>query len=296
VTTRGGSVMIGAEKKQAANLSNCLIMMTLTLTIFTCGGKGGSNDPPPRSSLQFTTTAFDMWQTFDFNTLSAANLDANDHAREGTWVVDNDGEASMSASGERAAPAAFNGQQDSGGYGLKYEYLSGILPKNGSVGYAFASNKSAFTAGFWLYVPDEVGAYGEHDVFTINPFNSPQGTYVKLGDTWTGTDMRLMVFQAFNGGYSNTTVLLYPYNRWYWIWISYVQNSDVRVSAYDESLYFVGEVIHQNRAVNAPINNVWIGSLIGPSGTGMHKALYWDDFVLNWTNPQYPKDMKGQIQ
>jgi len=229
-----------------------------------------------------------MWQTFDFDTLSVANLDANDHSNKGTWVVDNDGEASMSASGERAAPAAFNGQLDNGGYGLTYEYLSGYLPKSGCVEYIFDSNKSAFAAGFWLYVPDEVGVYGEHDVFTINPFNAPEGTYIKLGDTWTGTEMRLMVFQYNNGGYSNTTVLLYPYNRWYWISLSYAQSGDVKVSAYNESLDFVGEVIHQNKAVNAPINNVWIGSLIGPSEMDMHKALYWDDLVLDWTDPQYP--------
>jgi hypothetical protein len=90
--------------------------------------------------------------------------------------------------------------------------------------------------------------------------------------------------------------LLDPYNRWYWISVSYVQNGYVKVSAYDESLNFVGELIHQNRTVNVPINNVWIGSLIGPSNTAMHKVLYWDDFVLNWTNPQYPIDMKGQIR
>ena len=287
MTVIGGVVGIFTENSRMAKIASCLITMTLSLTIFSCGGKGDSN-VPPRSSLQFTTTTFDVWQTFDFNTLSVANLDANDHCNEGTWVVDNDGEASMSASGERATPVAFNGQQDLGGYGLKYEYLSGILPRHGSVGYYFASNKSAFTAGFWLYVPDEVGVYGEHDIFTINPFNAAEGTYIKLGDTWTGTNMRLMVFQAYNGGYSNTTVLLYPYNHWYWISISYVQNGEVKVSAYDENLYLVGEVIHQNRSVNAPINNVWIGSLIGPSETGMHKVLYWDDFVLNWTNPQYP--------
>jgi hypothetical protein len=375
-----GDVIIVAENNQAAKLVSCLIMMTLSMTILSCGGKGGSNVPPPllqsikitpvnssivigyyrqftatgtfsdnsmqditkaviwssssttvviisnmagskglaatveigsatimatsgsiTGSTTFTVTAIptvdvDMWQTFDFDTLSVANLDANDHSNEGTWVVDNDGEASISASGERATPAAFNGQQDPGGYGLKYEYLSGTLPKNGCIGYYFASNKSAFTAGFWLYVPEEVGVYGEHDVFTINPFNAAEGTYIKLGDTWTGTDMRLMIFQAYNGGYSNITVLLYPYNHWYWISISYVQNGDVKVSAYDENLNFVGEVIHQNMTVNVPINNVWIGSLIGPSETGMHKVLYWDDFVLNWTNPRYPIGMKSHFR
>jgi hypothetical protein len=97
-----------------------------------------------------------------------------------------------------------------------------------------------------------------------------------------------VVDEQGTGVYSDADILLYPYNHWYWIWLSYVQNGDVRVSAYDENLYFVGEVFHQNRSVNAPINSVWIGSLIGPSETGMHKALYWDDLVLNWTNPQYP--------
>ena len=230
----------------------------------------------------------DLWQTFDFDQLTVANLDANDHSNEGTWVIDNSGEASMSASGERAAPAAFNGQRDAGGYGLTYEYLSGDLPQHGCAGYYFASNKSAFSAGFWLYVPDEVGVYGEHDVFTINPLNASEGTYLKLGDTWTGTDMRLMVFQYNNGGYSNTTLFLYPYNRWYWITIGYTQSGDVKVSAYDDSLKFVGEVVHQNKSINAPINNVWIGSLIGPSEETMHKVLYWDDLVLDWTNAQYP--------
>jgi hypothetical protein len=246
------------------------------------------------------TVDVDVWQTFDFDTLSVANLDANDHSNEGAWAVDNDGEATMSASGERAAPAAFNGQQDVGGYGLRYGYLFGDLPQSGCARYIFASNKSAFTAGFWLYVPDEVGVYGEHDVFTIIPFNSARGTYIKLGDVRIGAEMWLMIMQVADdnvtGVYSAAHILLDPYNRWYWISLSYVQNGYVKVSAYDESLNFVGELIHQNRTVNVPINNVWIGSLIGPSNTAMHKVLYWDDFVLNWTNPQYPIDMKGQIR
>jgi len=247
------------------------------------------------TTLTVTATAtvdVDMWQTFDFDVLSVANLDANDHCDEGTWVIDNDGEASLSAAGERPAPVDFNGQQDPGGYGLKYEYSSGILPQHGTVGYLFASNKSVFTAGFWLYVPDEVGVYGEHDVFTLNPFNSAQGTYIKLGDVKIGTEMWLMIMQVADdkvtGVYSDTHILLYPYNHWYWISLSYAQNGAVKVSAYDESLNFVGEVLHQNMTVNAPISDVWIGSLIGPSETDMHKVLYWDDFVLNWTNPQYP--------
>jgi hypothetical protein len=193
-------VITFAQNNHQVKTAGCLIIAILSLSVLSCGDKRGSS-APPRSSVQFTTTTFDMWQTFDFDTLSVANLDANDHSNEGAWVVDNDGEASMSASGERAAPAAFNGQQDPGGYGPKYEYLSGNLPhQSGCIGYYFASNKNVFTAGFWLYVPDEVGVYGEHDVFTINPFNAPEGTYIKLGDTWPGTDMRLRVFQPFNGG------------------------------------------------------------------------------------------------
>jgi hypothetical protein len=238
----------------------------------------------------------DMWQTFDFPTLNTANLAANAHTTLGSWYIVNDGDASTSNSGEKTAPAVFNGVSDStGSEGLAYAN-NGTDYRPGTVQYVFDTPKKSLTTGFWLYVPSGItGFWGEHDILCINTVSSGIDTYLKLGDP-TGSEMRLRLFiyDYDSNGYSTEYVVL-PQNAWYWIAVDYRNNDTVVVDVYDAGLAFVGSVNHapDGATPNDEIVGMWIGSLIGASESGMSGTIYWDDWVINWTDPKHPIGLVG---
>jgi hypothetical protein len=238
--------------------------------------------------------AVDMWQTFDFPTLNTANLAANAHTTLGSWNMVNDGDASTSNSGEKTAPAVFNGVSDSAGSeGLAYEN-NGTEYRPGTVQYVFDTRKKSFTTGFWLYVPSGMTGNddNEHDVLSINTFYSGTDTYLKLMNIGV-SEMILKSFIYYvdiQVGYYSTGYVSLPQNAWYWIAVDYRNNDTVIFDVYDASLAFVGSVNHASDGATPDdeIIGMWIGSLIGASEAGMSGTLYWDDWVINWTNPKHP--------
>jgi len=64
---------------------------------------------------------------------------------------------------------------------------------------------------------------------------------------------------------------------------------------YDANLAFVGSVNHASDGATPDdeIIGIWIGSLIGASESGMSGTIYWDDWVINWTNPKHPIGLVG---
>jgi hypothetical protein len=241
----------------------------------------------------------DMWQTFDFPTLNTANLAANAHTTLGSWSIVNAGDASTSNSGEKIAPAVFNGVGDTAGSaGLAYEN-NGTAYRPGTVQYVFDTHKKSFTTGFWLYVPSGMtGADdNEHDVLSINTFYSGTDTYLKLMNIGV-SEMILKSFIYYAdiqaGFYSSGHVSLQQ-NAWYWIAVDYRNNDTVVFDVYDASLAFVGSVDHASDGATPDdeIIGMWIGSLIGASENGMSGTMYWDDWVINWTNPKHPIGLVG---
>jgi uncharacterized protein YjdB len=265
-----------------------------TIITATSGSISGS------TTVTATATAtVDLWQTFDFPTLNATDLAAHAHTTLGSWNIDNVfGDASTSNAGENTAPAVFNGISDSGGSeGLAYAN-NGAEYRHGTVQYVFDTPKKSFTTGFWLYVPSGMtGFYGEHDILCINTVYSGTDTYLKIGDP-TGSEMRLRSFIFYtsnNTGIYSTAYVALPQDAWYWIAVDYRNNDRVVADVYDASLAFVGSVNHASDGAtpNDEIVGMWIGSLIGASEDGMSGTLYWDDWVINWTNPKHPIGLAG---
>ena len=295
------SVAWSSSNTSAATISNVAGSNGLAAAV----GGGATTITATSGSISGSTTltvtaiaTVDMWQTFDFPTLNTTNLAANAHTTLGSWNIDNDGDASTSTSGEKTAPAVFNGVSDSAGSeGLAYEN-NGTAYRHGTVQYVFDTYKTSFTTGFWLYVPSGMtGLYGEHDVLCISTVNSGTDTYLKLGDP-TGTEMRLRSFIFYtsnNTGYYSTEYVTLPQNAWYWIAVDYRNNDTVVVDVYDSSLAFVGSVNHASDGATPDdeIFGMWIGSLIGASESGMSGTIYWDDWVINWTNPKHPIGLVG---
>ncbi len=87
--------------------------LNMWASILTSGRSSGGSD---------ITAA--TWQTFDFSTLSNANLLANDHNGTGSWTVTDGGTVlSMSTSGPQALVSTVNGSSTAGGtYGLAMAY------------------------------------------------------------------------------------------------------------------------------------------------------------------------------
>jgi hypothetical protein len=295
------SVAWSSSNTSAATISNVAGSNGLAAAV----GGGATTITATSGSISGSTTltvtaiaTVDMWQTFDFPTLNTINLAANAHTTLGSWNIDNDGDASTSNSGEKTAPAVFNGVSDSAGSeGLAYEN-NGTADRHGTVQYVFDTYKTSFTTGFWLYVPSGMtGLYGEHDVLCISTVNSGTDTYLKLGDP-TGTEMRLQSFIFYtsnNTGYYSTEYVTLPQNAWYWIAVDYRNNDTVIFDVYDANLAFVGSVNHASDGATPDdeIIGIWIGSLIGASESGMSGTIYWDDWVINWTNPKHPIGLVG---
>lgn len=231
----------------------------------------------------------DLWQTFEFDTLTTGNLDANDNIGVGTWTInDPSSRLSMSASGERTALVPFDGVSDTGTRGMGYTN-SGNSYESGCIRYAFSSYKTNLTTGFWLYVPSGMtGFWAEHDILTINTLVSGTDSYLKLGDP-TGSEMRLRSFIYGSGGYSAGYVVL-PVNNWYWIAVDYHNNGALIFSVYNSAGALVGSVDHtaQGLTPNDSLKEMWLGSLIGASSSGMSGTMYFDDWVADWTTPVHP--------
>jgi hypothetical protein len=293
------SVTWSSSNTSVATISNTAGSNGLAAAV----GSGSATITATSGSIFGSTTVIvtaiatvDMWQTFDFPTLNTTNLAANAHTALGSWYIFNDGDASTSNSGEKTAPAVFNGVSDSAGSeGLAYAN-NGTAYRPGTIQYVFDTPKKSFTTGFWLYVPSGMtGVYGEHDVLSIYTVNSGKDTYLKLGDP-TGTEMQLrsFIYDYDSNGYSTEYVAL-PQSAWYWIAVDYRNNDTVVVDVYDASLAFVGSVNHASDGATPDdeIVSMWIGSFIGASAAGMSGTIYWDDWVINWTDPKHPIGLSG---
>jgi hypothetical protein len=229
----------------------------------------------------------DLWQDFDFDTLSVANLVANDHASDGTWSLsDSYGRFTMGTTGEKVALTTFNGEGDSdGAYGLGY-INDGNSSRSANIRYTFASRRSNGLAwGFWINVPSGVlGTWSEHDVCSLYVYPGADDVYVKVGDIRTGNSIRLYIHNSTS--YSSGYVTLSA-GTWYWVACQWRPNMSGgwRCSVYDVNGSRVGsEIIHQTATSNSSAEYITLGSLIGASGSRQSGTIWFDDLVMNWTD------------
>ena len=168
-------------------------------------------------TINFTTSSYliyeapgitaDLWQTFEFDTLSVANLEANDNCSEGSWTISNSASrVTITTAAEKQAPSPINGVNDVGTRGLGYTN-SGTAYQPGYVRYTFASGKSTgLSWGFWFYAAHGmVGAWTEHDICSMYILSGSDDVYIKANDFATGSNLDLFIH--------NGTVLLNEQNN-----------------------------------------------------------------------------------
>jgi hypothetical protein len=226
----------------------------------------------------------DLWQTFEFDSLTTANLDAHDGVSGlGSWSIAGASAFSIATASEKFTPGTINSQPDLGSRGLAH---NGSTRGDARVQFNFNSTlrPTSISFGVWFNVGGGfVGSYDEHDIFVIRRNLGGSNFWVKVSDDEAP---RIFLF-AENRDYS-PGITIAP-DRWYWITGKWVLNSDLSLRVYDDAGRQVGaEQRYTGSAVSDRITLVSVGSFIGPNDSDTRGALRFDDVVLDWTRAVYP--------
>jgi hypothetical protein len=228
----------------------------------------------------------DLWQTFEFDTLNVANLDAHDGVSgQGAWsIVDASRAFSIGPAAENKTEGTINGMPDFGSRGLLDD---GSKSGDMRVRWDFnsASRPLAMSFGFWFKVDDEfVGSYDEHDIIVVRRAMSSTNLYLKLTDD---EQARIHIF-CESRGYS-APILISP-NTWYWVtgWWK-LPDMAMAFRVYNVAREQVGSEQRINASpVNDRIGYFSVGSHIGPTDGDTTGFLYFDDVMADWTDATYP--------
>jgi hypothetical protein len=232
----------------------------------------------------------DVWEDFDFTTLSVANLGADDHTSACTWTItDASSRFSMATNAERLLQGTINGLSDSGGTrGLSYD--TNIADTTGLVTCAF-SNRTNVSFGFWWFAPSGIaGSFGEHDIFAMETDLGTDDPFLKYADQeqGTGTGVRLHIFcplQGYTTGVRLDTVAL---DTFYWVTVIWTQNTanGFKMRVYDVNGTLIGAEQLRNTPASDNLINMQIGTVIG--GPQFVGSLRYDDLLADWTNHVFP--------
>lgn len=225
-----------------------------------------------------------LWQDFNFDTLTVENLAANDHSTSGSWsIIDLNSRLSTNSAAEKVSSGTINGNLDqSGTHGMVYESPAAFDPAR--IIYQFSTRKATASIGFWFKFPAEyVGSFegGQPDILVVRNILGTNELYVKLTDNNAGNIYLFTVESNYSGN-----IPVDP-DTWYWITVVYGPTTH-RLRVYDEEGNQVGS--EQTRpgagAEFEEASTVSLGSLIGDNGGG--GPFYFDDLVMDWSDATFP--------
>jgi hypothetical protein len=236
----------------------------------------------------------DLWQTFDFATLNAANLDANDNfATTGLWSVTNN-HGTMTAGSEQLLPGTINTSltDAAGSKGLTVDcnFNGGAtIAAFNLAGTGGPGAKNILTFGFWIRMPAAwAGSFHEQDVIRIENVLGSKQLYVKASDhADAGNTTKFHIFNETDGYGPGVAVSA---ATWYWVTGSYdgsaISATGGKVKIYDTTGALVGA--EQTTATIAqPATQVTFGPIVGNSGAFVGN-MDLDDLLLDWTGHVYP--------
>lgn len=237
-------------------------------------GIGFRSTLPPNNNV-----TVDMWQTFEFTNPTTANLDANDNTSTGAWIT-NDSSLliSISTSGERALFGTINGSTDTG-------HTRGLLKSYTANDFAYVqydlgagNTKSTISVGAWVkYVGTTLNV--DKTLFEVASASTVVASVVIRGNL-IGPAKRV----GFLNGTDTTTAL--TSDVFYWVTAQITRNGTCYVKVYDTTGTLVGTEATVTGADQA-IRYVSLGKIT--SDTADNSVLvYWDDFVIDWTDATYP--------
>lgn len=218
----------------------------------------------PVSSAAPNNITSDVWQTFEFDTLDASNLAANDNATGPTWTVYGGAAISTSTSGNYNATTTVNSVAMSGTRGLMCSTQTA-----GTVQLDQNTYPTTHTHGVWVKIPT---------------LASTKYTILMAGGEGSGSTAIARVRLDNNAGAytltlnaaSDSSPVSVTTGNWYWVTVLYVRNGTCKMRVYDTGLALVGsEVTVAGRDVATYY--FYIGSPV-TTDTSDNKA-YFDNWV-----------------
>lgn len=214
----------------------------------------------------------DMWQDFEFATLSTGNLAANDHSASGSWsIADAGSKLSTNASGQKALISTVGGVSTAGTLGLKLDY-------NGTNAAYLQFNPTSYGANpvshlTAIYVP-ALPADGIYEVAWSYPI-----LHVEVRRS--GATHQVFLSNA-NGSSSGITVTA---DAWYYFTWKAQRNATCRLRVYGMDGVQVG-----SEATLLGGDADYTNPLFGESNGHTARAVvfYFDNFCIDSTNAVFP--------
>lgn len=218
----------------------------------------------------------DLWETFEFDTLTVANLDANDNCATGTWAItDASSKLDMNAVAEYATISNFNSTADPDGYGMRYNNSGG---QNAYLQYTFgtAPDANPISVGFWVYVPTGLPDYTTTLILYF--YTTGEASYLLRVGIYREASTYIMAWTPSTGPTLPAT------NAWYWVTLYVKKNATSYMRVYNSSGSLVGTEVN-GTAGNFDLKFIQFGRRVG-GDTAVY--LYYDDLVMDWTDATFP--------
>jgi hypothetical protein len=222
------------------------------------------------------STTVNLWQDFEFDTVSDANLAANDHCADGTWVVtDAGGKLSTSTSGESATLTSINGSADSGTRGLAYDHTGGTAAR---ATYTFASSKTsaAVSYGFWYKSPPISSNVGDWALMSSGSAAGSSTATLQI-ERESGT-LHVRVFGSDVPAYTNITA-----NTLYWMTIKIQRGATCSLSVYSA----VGSLVATSSCTGNDVDQERF-VLVTAQTRDISGTAYFDDLIVDWSTAAFP--------
>ena len=227
-----------------------------------CTGVGGAS---------CTTIAYDCYQDFEFTTLDASNLQANDHCSQ-PWIV-NDANSMLSTSTtqKQSLLSCPNGTPVTSTKALAFNTGNGA--HTGSIYVWFPASITSANASFWFRTGTKSNYY-EGAIFTL----AMSGDSINL---YWGANTTTNQIRALTSGGSGSGTVTVANTTWYWIDVYAVKGGTSKIHVKDTS---GTDISGSPITVTAPNNNIsaaYFGSDWN-AWVGTEGVLYWDEPLVRW--------------
>jgi len=217
--------------------------------------------------------AVDMWQDFEFDAITAENLEASDHSAAGAWSVALDqASTGISIGEEKKTISRIGGVTDGGTRGLQ-QYVTNTVTSY--IAWSFSSS-TGVSVGCW-FRPPYTPTSGHRMVLSC---------HAGFIEYYQGSGSNSPVIRLGNGGSSVAGSSALVPGAWYWITARFVRNGACTGIVYTAS----GSQLTTQPAEVTGLDNAITALYIGDAGPSFSHPSYWamDDLVVDITALKYP--------
>lgn len=216
----------------------------------------------------------DVWQDFEFDTLSQANLESRDHSPAVTWsLIGTTSRFSMSTDAQQTSPSTINLWTDTGTRGVRNDLNA---TASGSFGITLSNQVVGQSVGFWLRTANLAAATSARIFYTTE--QTPNNLCVGLEQRNTAGQQELYIRN--NAGTLSSMVNVTA-DTWYWVSLYAIRNATCRLEVYDTTGSLVGAQVTVT-GNNTSIGNLRFGSASNYTAQAAGVYHYIDNFVWEY--------------